>query len=82
MTLESKDDVEKFLWSICQGGYDNYRSSSDHHRRIFAIRMMLKRHVDRDTYDTKCRAECRDGSPCHQMVKVYRKRCNHHVRLK
>lgn len=78
MTLESEEDVEKFLWSICLGGYENY-NSSDHHRRIYSIRMVLKRHVDRDLYDSDCRAECRDGSPCFQSVKVYRKRCNHHL---
>lgn len=80
MTLDSREEAENFLWSLCLGGYENYNGSTQH-RQIYAIRMVLKRNVDSDMYDTKCRAACRDGSPCFQKVKVYDKRCVHHKDL-
>lgn len=75
MELETRQNAENFLWSLVQGHDGRY---NDFNQQLFSIRWELRRHVDHDLYDTKCNADCKDGSRCRQMVADDKLRCRHH----
>lgn len=76
MPIETREDVETFLWSLCQGY--NEENSKETEEQLARLRKVLKVYINNDRYSRCCMSTLEKDRTCFKRTDVDEIRCGHH----